>query len=65
MPTLKYKEIKQMSKEDREKRLKELKMELVKSSVGQGGLKKKGIKKVIARLMTFNTQESHKEVPEK
>ena len=57
MATIKSKEIKQMSKEDRDKKLKELKLELVKSRINtsKGGSSKiKEIKKLIARILTFN-----------
>ncbi len=56
MAVLKVKEIKTMSKEDRENKLKELKLELVKSrgKAAQGGsLKTREIKKTIARLLTI------------
>lgn len=57
MASLKSKEIKNMGKEDRDKKLKELKLELIKSKVGaskSGTSKIKQIKKTIARILTFN-----------
>lgn len=57
MATMKYKEIGKMGNEEREKKLKELKLELVKSKAGAsktGSAKTKEIKKIIARLLTFN-----------
>ncbi len=57
MASLKTKDIKNMSKGDREKKLKELKLELIKSKVGAsktGSSKIKEIKKIIARILTFN-----------
>ncbi|MEK6895696.1 MAG: 50S ribosomal protein L29 [Nanoarchaeota archaeon] len=57
MSTLKSNEIKKMSQHDKEKKLKELKMELVKArvSAGKGGSSKvKEIKRIIARIHTFN-----------
>ncbi len=57
MPSLKYKDIKKMNKEDIEKKLKELKLELVKSKVHTsktGSSKIKEIKKMIAKILTFN-----------
>lgn len=56
MPTLKFKDIQKMSKEEREKKLKELKMELIKSkaSASKGSSKTKEIKKIIARIFTLN-----------
>ena len=57
---MKYKEIQKLNKDDREKKLKELKMELVKSKTAAaktGSSKTKQIKKIIARIHTFNTSE--------
>ena len=51
------KEFKHMSKEDRERKLKELKIELIKSKVNasKGGSSKiKNIKKTIAQILTLN-----------
>lgn len=56
MAILKAKEIKTMGKSDREKKLKELKLELMKAKAkaSQGGsLKTKEIKRTIARLLTM------------
>ncbi len=56
---MKYSEIKRLSKADRDKKLKELKMELVKeSSSKQGGNKSAKIRKIIARIHTLNTTEN-------
>ena len=55
MATLKFKEIKNMSKADKEKKIKELKMELVKarnSASQKGNSKIKELKKIIARILT-------------
>jgi ribosomal protein L29 len=57
MATLKAKEIREMKKEDRMKKLKELKFELVKSRTSAskaGNSKTKEIKKIIARILTLN-----------
>lgn len=56
MATLKMKEIRNMSKGDREKKMKELKMELIKSRSGNSktGNKTKEIKRIIARILTLN-----------
>ena len=66
MAILKTKEIKNMGKKDREKKLKDLKMELVKSRSGnsKAGNKTKEIKKIIAKILTLNKSEeaSSKEV---
>ena len=54
---IRIKDIKKMSKKEIEEKLKELKMELIKSKVasGKGGkLKIKEIKRTIARLHTIN-----------
>ena len=54
---MKYKEITKLNKEDREKKLKELKMELIKSKTKgsqTGRSNTKQIKKAIARILTFN-----------
>ena len=49
-------QIKNMTKQNKEKKLKELKLELIKVKVnqGQGNSKVKQIKKAIARLLTIN-----------
>ena len=60
MVTLKSKAIKNMTKEDRERKIKELKIELVRSQVNaskSGASKTKEIKKILARLLTFNKSE--------
>ena len=57
MASLKTKDIRRMSKEERTKKLGELKMELIKSKVAgskTGNSKTKEIKKIIARLITLN-----------
>lgn len=56
MAILKSKDIKGMSKEDKQNKLKELKLELIKSKgkSSQGGsLKTREIKRTIARLLTI------------
>jgi ribosomal protein L29 len=61
MTTLKAKEIKKMNKEDRAKKMEELKFELVKARANaskSGTSKAKEIKKIIARILTFNNQEN-------
>ncbi len=57
---MKFKQLKDLSKQDREKKLKELKMELVKQKINAsntGGSKAKQIKRIIARIHTLNTSE--------
>jgi ribosomal protein L29 len=54
---MKSKEFKEMNKGERERKLKELKLELVKSKVNasKGGSSKiKNIKKTIAQILTLN-----------
>ena len=60
MTTLKFKDIKRMSKEDRAKKMEELKFELVKAKAHTsktGTSKAKDIKKIIARILTLNNLE--------
>lgn len=61
MAVLKMKDIKGMNKEDREEKLKELRLELVKKTAptGKGGkIKNKEIKKAIARVLTFDHEHT-------
>ena len=56
---MKFKDIKKLSEKDREKKMKDLKLELVKSKTGaqkQKSSKMKEIRKIIARMNTFNNQ---------
>ncbi len=54
MAVLKMKDVKAMSKEDREKKLKELQIELIKSKSGrENKIRPKEIKKAIARILTL------------
>lgn len=58
---MKIKELRQMSKEDREKKLKDLKLELVKSkgrASKTGSSKAREIRKMVARIMTLNKSAS-------
>jgi len=55
---MKYKDITKMSNEEREKKLKELKIELIKSKTNAsktGNTNTKEIKKTIAKILTFNS----------
>lgn len=59
---MKINELRQISKIDREKKLKDLKLELIKSkgkAAKTGSSKTREIRKMIARIMTLN--KSHKE----
>ncbi len=63
MARLKTKEIKNLSKEDREKKIKELRLELIKAKVSAakaGTSKVKEIKKAIAKILTFNKSKESK-----
>ena len=54
---IKTKDLRTMSKEEREKRIAELKMELIKSKINAsktGGSRTREIKRLIARLITLN-----------
>ena len=56
---MKFKQIKNLSKEEKEKKLKELKLELIKAksiSSKTANSKAKDIKKIIARILTLNNQ---------
>ena len=58
---MKYKELKSLNDGDREKKLKELKLELAKSKTGSGNSgssKTKQIKKIIARIHTINSSKT-------
>lgn len=57
MAKIKAKEIKKMSKEERNKKLEELKMELIKARVNAsktGNSKVREIKRLVARIITLN-----------
>jgi ribosomal protein L29 len=59
MATLKAKDIQRMNREDRAKKVEELKFELVKAKAHTsktGTSKAKEIKKIIARILTLNNQ---------
>lgn len=65
---MKAKEIKKMAFQERNKKLKDLKLELIKSKANAsktGSKKTKEIKKIIARILTFNNQESREEIVKK
>ncbi|MCL5730058.1 MAG: 50S ribosomal protein L29 [Candidatus Pacearchaeota archaeon] len=54
---MKIKDLKGMNKEERESRLKELRLELIKSEINaskSGSSKIKNIKKTIAQILTLN-----------
>jgi len=57
---MKFRDIKKMSKEERTKKIDELKLELVKTKANpsKSPAKTKEIKKTIARILTLNNQEN-------
>jgi large subunit ribosomal protein L29 len=62
MATLKSKDIKKMTEEEREKKLKELRLELVKSKASAskaGSSKIRQIKRIIARILTLNREHGN------
>jgi len=66
MATLKYKDIEKMSEKERQEKLKDLSMELIKNKASdKGKIKAKEIKKAIARVLTFNRLNSKEESVEK
>ena len=58
MAALKFKQIKKIKKEERKEKLKELRIELARSEMntGKAKMKKKEIKKAIARTLMLNKQ---------
>lgn len=64
---MKYKEIQKLSETEKEKKLKELKLELIKSkaSAQKTGSKTREIKKIIARILTLNTSKKTESVENK
>ncbi len=62
MTTLKSKDIKKMSSEEKMKKIEELKFELVKAKANaskSGTSKAKEIKKIIARILTLNKENKN------
>jgi len=63
MTTLKTKDIRKMDKEERKKKLDEMKFELVKANASKSGASKaKTIRRIIARILTLNNQDGKQEV---
>ncbi|MFA5173776.1 MAG: 50S ribosomal protein L29 [Candidatus Pacearchaeota archaeon] len=57
MAIIKFKEIEKMNEKEKQEKIKELKIELIKNRIssGKGGkMNMKEIKRTIARLLTFN-----------
>lgn len=61
MTAIKFKDIQKMNKEERMKKIEELKLELIKAKVSAskaGTSKIKEVKRMIARILTLNKQEN-------
>ncbi len=52
---MKFKELKKLTNIEREKKSKELKIELIKSNISKTGGKARQIKKILARINTINS----------
>jgi len=52
---MKFKELKKLTNIEREKKVKELKMELIKTNASKSGGKARQIKKILARINTLNS----------
>ncbi len=66
MATMKFKDIKKMNKDERSKKVEELKFELVRAKANaskSGTSKAKDIKKIIARILTLNSSEDKTSKP--
>lgn len=55
---MKFQELTKLTSNEREKKLKELKMELAKANASKTGTKIRQIKKIIARIYTINTSKT-------
>jgi len=64
---MKYKELQKLSETEKEKKLKELKLELIKSkaSAQKTGSKTREIKKIIASILTLNASKKTEGVENK
>ena len=63
MARIKAEDVRKMSKEEREKKLEELKMELIKARINAsktGNSKVREIKRLVARLLTIEKMENGK-----
>ena len=52
---MKFKDLKKFSNIERDKKVKELKMELIKTNASKSGGKARQIKKILARINTLNS----------
>jgi len=55
---MKFKDLKKLTNIERDKKVKELKMELIKANASKTGKNLKQIKKIIARINTFNSSNN-------
>lgn len=54
---MKFKELKKLTNIEREKKTKELKIELIKANYSKAGGKARQIKKILARINTLNSSK--------
>ncbi len=54
---MKYSELKKLTNAEMEKKTRELKMELIKTNASKTGGKARQIKKILARINTFNSSK--------
>ncbi len=52
---MKFKDLKKLTNIERDKKVKELKMELIKTNASKSGGKARQIKKILARINTLNS----------
>lgn len=63
MAVLKFKDVERLSKDEREDKIKELKMELIKNKVAaKAKTNIREIKRAIARILTFNRLNKYKDL---
>lgn len=55
---MKYSELKKLTNAEMEKKTRELKMELIKTNASKTGGKARQIKKILARINTFNSSKT-------
>ena len=67
MTLLRYKDIAKMDKKEKDEKLKELQLELIKANVAANktNAKTKEIKRAISRLILFNTSDKKEELKKK
>lgn len=62
---MKFKDLKKLTNVEREKKVKELKMELIKANTSKTGGKIRQIKKILARINTLNSLNIKEKTGEK